>query len=211
MIIGLKFDHAKTGMETTHALLVANIKSIPKEFRPGMNFSVFLSALPEEAIIGDAFLGVSYIRDKIPQIVTDYVKAYGGSMSLSTVFHMRNFSLSVFGSYIIHAWNAAMQIQNPFIVVEPKKLDHDTTLISRLKETTGIELTGVRDAEYYVYAQGALNSKIKMHQAFKLQSLLGENTVTFFKTRENKAPSIMIERLNEPEIANKVTEAIKHL
>ena len=52
--------------------LVANIKQMPKTMYQSIEFHKFMASLPEKAIAGDVFLGMSYYPNSIPYKVEAY-------------------------------------------------------------------------------------------------------------------------------------------
>ncbi len=100
LFITLRLPNRTVGMEVSHGLLIANVRELSQEITHATTLAELLRALPENAVVGDAFLGISYLpQDGFPVEMLDYLRAYGGQESIAQVFHFYNFSPTVLSNY----------------------------------------------------------------------------------------------------------------
>lgn len=211
MFVSFSHNAAKTGMETTHSFIVANIKTLPSTMKLDMSFQDFMTCLPDSAIVGDAFLGESYKPNNIPDSVASYFKAYGGNPGLGMVFHLYNFSLNTLGGYVNKAVRIVNKIQHKGVMPFEDNFSEadmnaveDTILIQRLKEELALNFSGIKDNQHYVFAKANLNNKTDLKKALHVQILLGSTHVTFFKNNASNQKQVVIRKLNEKKIAQPI-------
>lgn len=217
--VNIKFLEAKKGMETRHSFIVANL---PKVTLSSDNKSPsvydFFKNLPSHAIIGDAFLGLVFSPDKIPDAFIHYINAYGGKTKLIQCQHFYNVpsNSTVFGSYLNVARKIEKELrltplslnENPYSLEEKIKIE-DTTLISLLKTKVGCPFFGVRDRKYKVDAVVELSTKENRNIAQDLQSFL-KGHGKFFNDKNGKEMFIL-EGINLSDENSELIQNIQNL
>ncbi len=218
LFISLKFPNRAMGMEMSHGLLIANVPNIRESIErvaSAATLEELLGMLPENAIVGDAFLGVSYLpKEGFPQAMQDYLAAYGGQECITQVFHFYNFSTNVLSNYQIRAVNIIKRMreeqrvstQKPLDLNKLTQLSEDTRLLEMLKEKTPLPFIGYRDDDYFVYALSSLNSKSEWRAAMRLIAHLPNGSVTFFRgvPQDSNKQSIAVRKINIGEVAYKI-------
>lgn len=191
----VEFLESKEGMEKYHEFVVANL---PVLSLPPNNITLsiydFFKALPTQALIGDAFLGLTFSPEKIPNDFIRYLNAYGGKTEINACMHFYNVpSKSImFGGYLDVAKKVVKELKSrqPLLEEDSYTLKgkikiEDTTLVSLLKEKSKLLFFGVRDQEYKVDAIVELNTMEDRSAATNLQrSLRGHGR--FFNIKDEK-------------------------
>jgi len=99
--ISVRFSNAKPGMETGHQFIITNLPKMPA-FPPGAKITLdkLFASLPKDAFIGDAFLGICFSPQHIPEIYHRYIHAYGGKAEVDSCRHFFNLTERSFGGYL---------------------------------------------------------------------------------------------------------------
>lgn len=191
--IGIEFSEAKEGMEKKHSFIVANLPTLP---HPSSNapLSIYdlFKVLPKHTLIGDAFLGLTFSPDEIPDDFIRYINAYGGKATLIQCQHFYNVPSKslMFGGYLTTAKKVAEELKLRRLLIEKnpdtlKEKIEDTTLVTLLKEKSKLSFFAVRDREYKVDAFVKLNTVEDRSIAKNLQhSLKGHGS--FFNIKDQK-------------------------
>ena len=180
--VGIEFLDAKEGMEKYHSFIVVNLPKLTLPFDNKL-LSVYdlFQNLPAHALIGDAFLGLTFPPDKIPDAFIHYINAYGGKTKLVQCSHFYNVPShsTVFGSYPIVAKKIEKELrltqaflkENLYALEEKIKIE-DTSLVSLLKEKAKLPFFSVRDKKYKVDAIVELNTVKEQSMTANLQRSL---------------------------------------
>ena len=219
LFVELQFPNSQKGMEKGHVLLIVNVKTVTTKMNQATDLKTLIAELPEEAIIVDCFLGKSFgAREVMPEIIKDYINAYGGTAQIDNIVHIFSFTSTALAHYQIIAANVIKETLSKNLISSQRpldlscliKIDHETRLLEMLKEILKLELIGLRDENYYVYAIALLQDPEEMRSAIKLKAFLPDNTVTFFRDKETKQKqSIFIQRINSPDISKAISQHYK--
>lgn len=101
-----KFTNARAGMEQGHQLIIANISQAQMSAlrkSKETDFLKFMGSLPADAVVGDAFLNICFTPSAIPQLMRDYITAYGGAATINGVNHFTHLGPKFFKYYADHA------------------------------------------------------------------------------------------------------------
>lgn len=219
--VEIKFLEAKEGMEQCHSFIATNLPT-PLSFSSNntASFSVydFLKELPPQTIIGDAFLGLTFSPDKIPDTFIRYINTYGGKTELTAFQHFYNyFSKSItFSGYLAVAEKVAkeLKLKQPLFeedsyTLEEKIKIEDTTLITLLKTKSKLSFFGVRDNQYKVDTIVELNTMKDRSVVVKLQrSLKGHGRLFGI---QNKKEIFVLEGINLSDENPKLIQNIRNL
>lgn len=216
LFVSLHLPNRTSGMERSHGLLIANVRELSERITHATTLEELLRALPDNAVVGDAFLGISYSpKDGFPIEMLDYLRAYGGLESIAQVFHFYNFSPTVLSNYQILAVNIIKKMreeqristQKPLDLSRLTQLNEDTRLLEILKEKTPLPFIGYRDDDYFVYALSSLNNKSEWRAAMRLAAYLPHGCVTFFRGATEgggNKQSIVVRKINVSDIAHQI-------
>lgn len=217
--VAISFLEAKKGMEQFHAFAVTNLPSY-FAFSSNNTISVYelFKALPSEAIIGDAFLGLTFSPRRIPDAFTSYMGAYGGKANVIQFQHFYNYPSNsiTFNGYLEVAKSVAKKIKlkrpslvEDLYILEEKLKINDTTLTILLKEKSKLPFFAVRDNEYKVDAIVELNTQEERSIAAGLQRSLKAHG-RFFHIQDAKE-IFVLEGINLSDEYPKLRQNIRNL
>lgn len=217
LFVSLILPSRSIGMEVSHGLLVANVREISERITNSATLGELIAALPDTAVIGDAFLGISYLpKSGFPLEMSEYLSAYGGAERITQVFHFYNFSANVLSNFQLKAIAIIKKIQEEQKISTQKpiglnrltKLSEDTQLLKMLKEKSPLPFVGYRDDDFYVYALASLTNKTEWCAAIKLRAYLPQGSVIFFRgaPQELNKQSVVIRQINVSEVAHRIDE-----
>ena len=173
--MGISFPKAKHGMETTHQFIIANLATNPRK-RDYSSVYDFFKTLPEDAVIGDPFLGLAFRPNDIPAEFKAYIDAYGKNTQIMQCFHLCNMGPRFLQHYMSVATKITKELQSQQQLSDEKACDlskkipiEDTSLIALLKEKTPLPFFGMRDKEYSVDAMVEIKTKEQQIIALTLQ------------------------------------------
>jgi hypothetical protein len=101
--VGINFPKASQGMEMGHQFLITNLSKMPVFHRGKVTCDELFASLPEDAFIGDAFLGISFSPKNVSKVFQDYVQAYGGATKVSSFRHQYNCRRNFFTNHLLIA------------------------------------------------------------------------------------------------------------
>lgn len=216
--VAVDFLNAKEGMEKKHSFIVANLKSMPETSKPSLSVHDFFDLLPSQALIGDAFLGLAFSPRHIPDAFIRYIEAYGGKTDIIQCLHFYNVpsNSTVFGSYLKIAEKIATELRiektflhQPFYSLNEKTRVENTTLISLLREKTGIPFFGAYDKDYKVDAIAEISTQEEEKTVKGLRRAL-KGHGEFFKMANGNI-AFVLEGINVPVENPKLIQSIQNL
>lgn len=214
LFVELQFTNAKPGMEPAHSLLITapEVFNMPPILR-GSSLENLLAKLPSNAIVADAFLKEAFgVKEKIPQRMIDYFKAYGGNVEvvhIDPIMNYPNGMLNLYQGFVSRVVNAlrydqGIASQQPIKLLSGCiKLGYDTRLLEMLKEMLKLEFCGYRDDNFYVYAVALINNPENMKAAIQARSILPQGAVTFFRDSP-QSTSVVVNGINLPEVSSHI-------
>lgn len=156
-IVVISLTDSKPGMEKTHDFVVAHPNLVGINQR--MPVDEFFKTLPTDAIIADAFLGVTFTPGNPHPLFQAYLKAYGGTANLLLCHHLFNFTPKSLESlhFIAHILAGAIKNKHPHLL--PKYADYDTQNVHLIDPGYIPELLKVLNITTPLLFRGYLNKK----------------------------------------------------
>lgn len=213
--IGIKFSTAKPGMEQTHQFIIANLPKIPSGLTQKASIDDLFKLLPRNAVIGDAFLGLAFTPNAVPNTFKAYVATYGET-EIRQCFHFCNIGRNFLNHYLSLTKQITDKIKSQQYLFSEKVYNPDskllipeTSIIAWLNVKTTLTFSGVRDHEYTVDAIAEIKNKSDRISALKIQDV-EQRYGRFFKDKHGKQ-MFVLEGINILDCKPNISDYIKQI
>ena len=213
--IGIKFPAAKLGMEQTHQFIIANLPKIPSGLPQKASIYDLFKLLPRNAVIGDAFLGLAFTPDSVPNTFREYAAAYGET-EIVQCFHFCNIGWNFLNHYLslTKQITERVKLQQDLFYGKVYDLDSkmpipETSIIALLNVKTTLVFFGVRDNEYKVDAIAEIKNKSDRISALEIQDVQ-QRYGRFFQNKQGKQ-MFVLEGINIFDHKPNIGEYIKQI
>lgn len=217
--VAIKLTNNQEGMESTHQFIVANLKQLPGSLTVPSPLYRFIEMLPEDAIIVDTFLEISFPPHHIHPVFNDYLNAYGGEAEVFQCIHLYNFTVASLMKYkkLVDIVVSEIKSRSPIFEGDEYKIFEkilvpETILITHLKAKTQLPFVGYRDSQYKVDAVVTLKKDNDIEKVKQLQrGLKGYGQFFTLNNPEIGKTRFVLEGINLPEGDPPIGQRIQNL